>query len=147
PGMPLPVEPLGKVPSTMGTSNFVIPPVGQSGRPIVVTGPFDGDLSNTILRSGPANRTVHEFAKTSDSISGGFEAIRPLAESPRQLVFESPRNITGPITIFVKEGDGAPTAGPMRSVAVQLSAPKTNLMRGEKTVVTVEVNGLQGIAK
>ncbi|MGZ5437669.1 MAG: carboxypeptidase-like regulatory domain-containing protein [Pyrinomonadaceae bacterium] len=145
PGMPLPVEPIGKIPSTPGTSNFVIPPLGQSGRTIVITGPFDGDLSNTILRYGPANRTIHEFEKNSDSVSGGFGLLRTLAESPRKIVFESPTNVTGPMGIMVKEGDGPPTTGTYRNVGVNLSAPKTNLLKGEKTTLTVQVSGLEGI--
>jgi len=143
--VPVPVEPMGKIPSTLGTSNFVIPPLGQSGRPIVIPGPFDGDSSNTTLRYGPADRMVHEFVKQSDSVSDGFGLLRTLAESPRKIVFESPTNVTGPMGIMVKEGDGPPTMGTYRNVGVNLSAPKTNLMRGERTTLTVEVRGLEGI--
>jgi len=88
---------------------------------------------------------VHEFVKQSDSVSDGFGLLRTLAESPRKIVFESPTNVTGPMGIMVKEGDGPPTMGTYRNVGVNLSAPKTNLMRGERTTLTVEVRGLEGI--
>lgn len=127
-------------------SPFRLPEMGQQGRPVEIFGPFDGNSSNTTLGYGPARSTVQDFEKNTENVSGGFGLIRPLAESPRKVVFESPSNITGPFTILVKEGSGAPT-GTMRNVGVQLSAPKTNLMRGEKTTVTVEVSGLEGIKK
>ena len=145
PLLPVPVEPTGKIPSSQGTNNFVIPPLGQTGRPIVITGPFDGNASNTTLRFGPPGSAVHEFVKASDSVEGGFVPIKPLAESPRKIVFEAPSNITGPKEILVKEGDGTPTTGTYRNLGVQLSAPKTSLVRGEKTTLSVEVKGLEGI--
>lgn len=124
---------------------FPLPTIGQQGRPLEIFGPFDGNSSNTTLRFGPPKSTVQDFEKGTENVSGGFGLIRPLAESPRKLVFESPSNVTGPVTILVKEGNGAPTTGTMRNLGVQLSAPKTNLMRGERTTLTVEVRGLEGI--
>lgn len=121
--------------------------IGQQGRPLEIFGPFDGNSSNTTLRFGPVGSTVPDFEKGTENVSGGFGLIKPLAESPRKMVFECPSNVTGPVTILVKEGDGAPTTGTMRNLGVQLSAPKTNLMRGEKTTVTIEVRGLEGITE
>jgi len=129
------------------STSFAIPPIGQQGRPLEIPGPFDGNASNTTVRFGPVGSTVPDFEKNTERVSGGFGLIRPLAESPRKIVFECPSNVTGPLTILVKEGDGVPTTGTMRNVGVQLSAPKTNLMRGEKTIVTIEVSGLAGIIK
>jgi hypothetical protein len=45
---------------------------------------------------------------------------------------------------MVKEGNSA-TKGTYRNVGVNLTAPKTNLLKGEHTELHVEVNGLQGI--
>ncbi|MFZ0748764.1 MAG: carboxypeptidase regulatory-like domain-containing protein [Pyrinomonadaceae bacterium] len=124
---------------------ITIPPLGQQGRPIEIFGPFDGNASNTTLRFGPPGSKVPDFEKGPENVSGGFGLIRPLAESPRKVVFEAPSDITGPKEMMVKDGDGAPTTGTYRNVGVQLSAPKTNLMRGERTTLTVEVRGLEGI--
>jgi hypothetical protein len=120
--------------------------MGQQGRPVEIFGPFDGNSSNTILRYGPTNSTVQDFEKNTENVSGGFGLIRPLAESPRKMVFESPPNFDGPVQLMLKEGDTTALA-PYRSVGVRLSAPKTNLMRGERTTLTIEVRGLEGIKK
>ena len=106
---------------------FIIPPLGQTGRPIVITGPFDGNFDNTKL-------TI------------GGQPMTPLAESPRQVVVQSPSNLTGPAEISVKEGNKE-TKGTFRSVGVNLTAPKTSLKKGESTELHVEVQGLQGIAE
>jgi hypothetical protein len=102
-----------------------IPPLGQTGRPIVITGPFDGSFDNTKL-------TI------------GGQPMKPLAESPRKLVVESPTNVTGPVGISVNEG-GKETKGTFRNLRVDLTAPKTSLLKGESTELHVEVQGLQGI--
>ena len=112
------------------TPSFIIPPLGQNGRPVVIPGPFDGNSSNTALNSS-----------NTDQASGKF---RLLAESPRKAIFESPANVAGPISITVNER-GAQTSGNYRNVSVNLSAPKTNLLKGEKTELRVEVTGLQGL--
>jgi IPT/TIG domain-containing protein len=119
--------------SASGSENLIekpeikIPPLGQTGRPIVITGAFDGNSDNTIV-------TV------------GDQTLAPLAESPRRVVFESPSKVTGPVGISVKEG-GAETKGPYRNVGVNLTAPKTSLKKGESTELRVEVQGLQGITQ
>lgn len=129
-----------------GAANFQLPALGQQGRPAQIFGPFDGNASNTTLRFVPTTSAVKDFEKSTENVSGGFGLVKPLAESPRQLVFEIPTNVTGPAEIVLKEGD-VEARGVAHVVGVALSAPKTNLMRGEKTVVTVEVRGLEGIKK
>ncbi|MBC8030454.1 MAG: hypothetical protein H7Z16_10115 [Pyrinomonadaceae bacterium] len=113
---------------------FSFPPVGQTGRPIVVTGPFDGNAANTDIRvsDGEDRDTM-----------GRFDVI---AESPRKSVFAAPANVIGPIKLHLTEGNTR-TTGNYRNVGVNLSAPKTNLLRGEQTVLKVEVNGLEGITE
>lgn len=125
-------------PDPKTTPTFVIPPLGQTGRPMVVTGPFDGDSSNTNLDFDPGLKpeSVSEFTV-------GLE-YELRAESPRKAVFEAPSNVTGPIEIKLKEGN-VETKGTYRNVGVNLSAPKTNLVKGEKTTLTVQVSGLEGI--
>ena len=137
--------------SPSSTNDFRFQDMIQQGRNGEVIAPpggmkFDGNFANTKLMYGPLGSSVQDFEKNTENVSGGFGLIRPLAESPRKVVFESPAKVTGPMKIFVKEGDHAAT-GTSRNVGVALSAPKTNLMRGEKTTVTIEVRGLEGITK
>jgi hypothetical protein len=128
------------------SSDFLLPSMGQQGRPVEILGPFSGGASNTTLRFGPPGSTAQDFEKNTESVSGGFGLIRPLAESPRKMVFEAPNNVSGPIALDLKEGS-TQTIGAYRNVGVRLSAPKTNLLKGERTTLTTEVNGLQGINK
>lgn len=123
---------------------FTIPILGQTGRPIVITGPFDGNSSNTSLNSATAKSTVQDFEKSTENVSGGFGLIRPLAESPRKAVFEAPTNVTGPLNMTLKEVN-VETKGQYRNVGINLTAPKTNLLKGEQTELKVEVNGLEGL--
>jgi len=131
---------------TPPSTSFAVPPMGQEGRYVEIQGPFDGNVGNTTLRFGPVGSTVQDFEKNTENVSGGFGLIRPLAESPRKIVIEGPTNVVGPIQIYIQEGDKK-TTGTHRNLGVNLSAPKTNLSRGERTTVTVEVRGLEGLKK
>lgn len=124
-----------------------VPTIGQQGRPIEIIGPFDGNTANTRLMYGPARSSIQDFEKNTENVSGGFGLIRPLAESPRKCVFEAPHNLNGPIEILIQDRLVTPTTKPFREIGVNLSAPKTNLLKGEKTTLMVEVNGLAGIDK
>ena len=117
------------------TPTFVIPQLGQTGRPIVITGPFDGNASNTTINGSGLPRSAQD--------SSGLQVI---AESPRKAVFIAPTDITGPIDLHVTEGK-TQTTGTYRNVGVNLSAPKTSLLKGESTTLTIQVSGLQGIAQ
>jgi hypothetical protein len=123
-------------PDPKTTPPFVIPPRGQAGRPIEINGPFDGNSSNTKLNWRPGGRP-----EKMESDSGELGLI---AESPRKAVFTAPSDVTGSIDIHLKEGSQE-TRGTFRSVGVNLSAPKTNLVKGEKTTLTIQVSGLEGI--
>lgn len=125
-------------------NEFRLPSMGQQGRPAEIFGPFDGNSSNTRLVYGPARSTAQDFEKQTENVSGGYGLIRPLAESPRKMVFEAPNNVTGPIALNLKEGS-TQTIQAYRNVGVRLSAPKTHLLKGEHTTLTTEVTGLEGI--
>jgi hypothetical protein len=129
-----PTHPSGAVitPDPKTTPTFVIPPLGQTGRPFVITGPFDGNSSNTTVRVGTAEDREN------------MGRLEILAESPRKAVFAAPTNLTGPIELNLQEGN-VETRGTYRNVDLKLSAPKTDLVKGEKTTLTVQVNGLAGI--
>jgi hypothetical protein len=138
-----PTHPSGAIitPDPKITPSFIIPPLGQTGRPIVITGPFDGNASNTTLNGAALRTSVQDFEKNTENVSGGFGL---LAESPRKAVFRSPENVVGPIKITLKEGI-TQTTGTYRNIGVDLTAPKTSLLKGESTELRVQVNGLEGI--
>ncbi|MGB7202771.1 MAG: hypothetical protein WBD16_10940 [Pyrinomonadaceae bacterium] len=106
-------------------ADFALPQLGQAGRPLTINGPFDGNASNTTCMIGgqPA-----EF----------------IAESPRQAIITSPTDVNGPTQMSVAE-NGQNRTGPFRNIGVSLTSPKTNLLRGEKTTLSVQVSGLEGI--
>jgi hypothetical protein len=108
-----------------GGEDFKLPTIAQQGRFVEIPGHFDGSFESTRL-------TV------------GNQEVPIIAESPRKTVFESPRNFTGPTEIAVKEGN-VETKGSFRNLGVRLSAPKTNLLKGESTTLTIKVEGLEGI--
>lgn len=138
----LKAAPANSPPNTL--PGFTVPELGQTGRPSEIIGPFDGNAANTTLRFGPVGSTIQDFEKNTENVSGGFGLLRPLAESPRKVVVESPTNVTGPLEILILEG-GVISKAPCRNVDVQLTAPKTSLLRGESTTLKVMVSGLSGL--
>jgi hypothetical protein len=106
-------------------TDFVLPRLGQAGRPLTIFGPFDGNAANTASRLGD-------------------RPLEILAESQRQASFRSPADMTGPAELSVTES-GHTGSGQFRNVGVSLASPKTNLVRNEKTPLTVDVSGLDGI--
>lgn len=106
-------------------TEFKLPALGQSGRPVEIKGPFDGDVRTT-------------------EITIGGQPVTALAESRRSVFFISPEQKLGPNEITIKE-NGVETKGNYRNLGVRLSAPKTNLLKGESTTVTITVEGLNGI--
>jgi len=109
----------------VGENVFFLPSMGQEGWPVVIVGSFDGNSENTEL-----------------TVEG--KPQRKLAESPRQATFDSPSG-SGSHEMVLKER-GIETKGNHRNATVKLSAPKTALMKGERTMVTVKVEGLDGIS-
>jgi hypothetical protein len=109
---------------TPSPSAYTIPVLGQTGRPIVINGPFDGNSDNTKCTVGGA-------------------PCRIIAESPRKVVIQIPAEPVGSTTISI--GEDKTTSAPFRNVGINLSASKTSLMKGEKTTVGVQVTGLSGI--
>lgn len=111
---------------------FNIPRLGQQGRPMVIPGPFDGDSSNTGVSWTPVGSTN---PRTSFNV---------IAESPRKTVVTAPTNVAGLLEVSLTEG-GKEKIGQFRNVAVELTAPRTSLLRGESTELRVQVNGLEGL--
>jgi len=106
---------------------FTIDPIIQSGKPIQMNGPFDGNAANTGVELG----------------SGGTAAV--IAESPRSCVAVTAPQSNGPLNVTVNE-NGQTTEHKTHVISVQLSAGKTTLMRGESTELKVTVSGLGGLS-
>jgi hypothetical protein len=106
--------------------SYLVPAVGQSGRAVSVRGPFDGDLSAAAVQIGG-------------------KPAQAMAESPRQLVVRGPEEGTGPAPLEVTEHGKLVTTGTYRNVAVQLSAPMTNLLAGQHTRLTITVTGVEDL--
>ena len=104
------------------SSKMNLPTIGQNGRSVKIEGPFDGKVGTTQVRVGGQPVTV-------------------LAESPTSCIFKTPDQQVGPTEIVVTENN-VETKGPYRNLGVRLNAPKTSLLKGEMTNVTIEVSGL-----
>lgn len=103
-----------------------IPSHALAGAPMRITGPFDGDASNT--RCTLENK-----------------ALEILAESPRSCIVHYPLDAKGMNMVNVQES-GKPSCGKKVSgVDLELKAGKLNLLRGEKTTLEVKVTGLQDL--
>jgi len=107
-------------------SQFTIPTGGQQGRVIKITGPGNGIFS------------------PQDYVKIGGKIVPPLAESPRSLLLRNTSESLGPTNIESKE-NGVGMQCPFRSIGINLSAPKLNLIRGETTTLHVVVLGLGGV--
>ena len=106
-------------------TKFVFPEVSAAARPIQIVGPFDGD-------AGATKVTV-----------GGKEAV-VLAESPRRCIAQPDPSCVGQKSITVEDA-GKQAQGTIFLPRLTLTAAKTALLRGEKTTMTVRVEGLEGL--
>jgi hypothetical protein len=104
---------------------FDIPQLAQAGRPLTVSGPFDGQAAGTAARIGDHQAAI-------------------LAESPRSMVMQVPIEIVGLSLVSINEGPRAVEAE-LNSIRVNLSAPATHLLENQKTTVTATVEGLAGM--
>lgn len=109
------------------SSDFGLPSIGQAGKPGTITGRFSGTGKTTTVRIG------------------GKEA-KILAESPRQAVYENPKETLGQTHLELEEG-ATKVSSDYRVVAVSLSSPKTSILKGETTKVSVVASGLESLDK
>jgi len=112
-------------PAVPEEGDYNLPEIGQVGRPIEMTGPFDGEIVNTEVTIGGKKANI-------------------VAQSPRKTLFESPRDVVGPTEIELTQGD-VTLKDEYRNVALNLSADKLRLKKGEQTTLRVKVMGLQGL--
>ena len=120
-----PLVVLPSAPATQRTLNLRT--LGQSGLPTQIQGPFDGDSANTRI-----------------TVSGTDAQV--IVESPRKVVVQSPAAPVGPGEIKVTK-NGATTTGAFWNLRIDLTAPKTSLLKGESTELHVQVSGLEGISQ
>jgi hypothetical protein len=118
--------PTETIPKTTGTSTgFHLPTVSQTGRPLNIPGPFDGNSSTT-------NVTI------------GGEKAEVLAESPRKTTVQAPREPVGLQPIHVQKGT-VEADGMVRNLGIKLSSPDTKILKNKETSVSAEVSGLDGL--
>ena len=112
-------------PKVPWTSGFQAPTSVQAGRPIQVSGPFDGNCANT-------------------NVKFGGKDVMVLSESPRSATILSPRGVTGKGDLTISD-NGKSVSLPCRVVGISLSIDKPELRRGENAKIQVVVSGLEGI--
>lgn len=108
-----------------GPTDFILPKLGQAGRPLTIAGPFDGNSTNTSGRLGDS-------------------PLELLTESPRQATFQSAIDVLGPAELHLVE-NGQKSTGAYRNVGLSLTSPKTKLVKNETTTLALDVSGLGGI--
>jgi hypothetical protein len=99
-----------------------LPTVGQIGTPIRVRGTFDGNMANTA------------------AVVGGRETVL-LAESPRQLVLDTPDAPLGPGEIVVREQDRV-LRGSFRVVSITVTPAPGPIGAEARRTLDVQVAGL-----
>lgn len=117
----VPILPSNFAPSP---TNFAVDPVASTGKPVPITGPFDGDCSNT-------------------SVSAGGKPLVPIAESPRSCVAANFNPGPGPTSLAVSDGGKTATL-PFHAYLLEMTVGKSTLLQGERTSLNMKISGLQG---
>ena len=112
--------------TTANGMNFNPDVICQPGEPLNIPGNFDGNAANT-------------------SISINNIPCEIIAESPRQAVVAIPQNTAaGKATIKIEEQQKK-EEHTVNVAVINLTANKINLLRGEKTTISVTVSGLENL--
>ena len=98
----------------------------QPGQSFKVTGAFDGNTSNT-------------------NISLNGQACEIIAESPRMSYVQVPETATAGVSNLTINEHGIITEHKVNVTVLNLTAKKTNLLKGEKTTINVTVSGLENL--
>lgn len=104
---------------------FEFPGLTQTGVPIRLRGPFDGDSRDTRL-------------------TFGGELLEVLVESPTGIVAQAPEDVVGPTDMVLTEGD-LTVSETVRNVNVALSADQLQLRKGQRTTLYLQVEGLENL--
>ena len=107
-------------------SQCKIPSHGLTGLPFRITGPFDGNSSNTncMLDNKP---------------------MEILVKSPRECIVLYPPDATGIKTLNVQESGKQLCSQQVSGVQMNISAGKLHLLKGEETYINVSITGLQNL--
>jgi len=108
-------------------SELQLPSTTIAGKPLVISGQFDGNASDTKVR-----------------LDG--QAAEVLAESGQKCILQPPATGAGPAKLEV-EKNGKTASGICRVLGIRMSAAKPVLERGESGPVNVTVVGLEGLEK
>jgi hypothetical protein len=108
------------------SSSCIIPTHALTAAPLRITGPFDGNASNTncMLNDKP---------------------VEILAESPRQCFVMYPAETRGIQTLTMQENKQPACSKPVSAVNMNVSSDKLNLLKGEKTFIDISITGLQDL--
>lgn len=101
------------------------PSVGHAGDPLILNGPFDGDLATTSVRFDGRPLTL-------------------LAESPRDVIAVAPVDRVGVAELRLTE-NGSETKAPFRALRIEVDATTDALATGDKGSLGVRVLGLEGL--
>ncbi len=112
-------------PSILSANNFHIPAVGLQGDQISITGPFDGNSANTTCKIGENYLDV-------------------IAETPNQMIIFSPLDSKG-LTSFTLVEKNIEKKSEYRNLGLQLSASKTTLVKGDQSILTLQLSGLENL--
>jgi hypothetical protein len=115
---------------TLNAQGCYIPSHASVGEPCRITGSFDGDASNT-------------------KCSVNNTSAQVLAESPRQCIVRFPETEPGVKQLSITDSKNNSPSGclvKISAVKMDISAGRLNLLKGEKTQITVQIAGLQGLS-
>ncbi|MGE0266245.1 MAG: hypothetical protein AB7V06_26475 [Candidatus Obscuribacterales bacterium] len=105
----------------------MIPAIAQGNHPTLIKMRADGLAENT-------------------EVSVGGKRCEILAESPRMIVFRSPADVVGATTVSFSEG-GRGARCDLVNLQVKLSASQLRLKKGERSKMTVSINGLKSASQ
>jgi CHAT domain-containing protein/tetratricopeptide (TPR) repeat protein len=108
-------------------TQFTVPTGGQQGRLIEIDCPCNGTFSS------------QDYARI------GGTTLSLIAESPRKLIVHNTSEVSGPTNLDLVE-NGSAMQCPFRNIAINLSATRLSLIRGETTTLHVMVLGLGGMS-
>ncbi len=108
-------------PGTTGGCN--IPSQALTGSPFRITGPFDGNSSNT-------NCTLDN------------KPVEILAESPRECIVSYPSTAGGMHTFNNQESGQPPCSKQVTGVEMNITAGELNLTRGQQTYIDIKITNL-----
>lgn len=111
--------------TTSSAQKFWTAPVMQKGRPVQISGPFDGNAANT-------------------SVSFSGERAAVIAESPRSTIVLSSAQNTGIVKIALDEA-GRDASLTTACTDLKLTTGVRTMLKGQRTTLKVEVTGLASV--